>query len=76
MYKEFIHKIATFQSKTLLGFISFIESIFFPIPTDVLLIPMAISKPNTWYNLAMIATSMSVLGGIIGYFLMKLIRIY
>ena len=69
MYKEFIHKIATFQSKTLLGFISFIESIFFPIPTDVLLIPMAISKPNNWYNLAIIATSMSVLGGIVGYFL-------
>ena len=30
---------------------------------------MAISKPNNWHNLAMIATSMSVLGGIVGYFL-------
>ena len=68
-YQEFIHKIITFQSKSLLGFISFIESIFFPIPTDVLLIPMSISKPSNWYSLAMLATIMSVLGGIVGYFL-------
>ena len=68
-YQEFVHKIITFQSKSLLGFVSFIESIFFPIPTDVLLIPMAISKPDNWYNLAILTTFMSVLGGIVGYFL-------
>ena len=52
-----------------MGFISFIESIFFPIPTDVLLIPMVISKSFNWNNLAFIATYMSVLGGIVGYFI-------
>tara|TARA_B100001564_G_scaffold353027_1_gene361371 strand:- start:922 stop:1464 length:543 start_codon:yes stop_codon:yes gene_type:complete len=62
-------KILFFKSKKILGFISFIESIFFPIPTDVLLIPMAISKSFSWSNLAFIATYMSVLGGIAGYFI-------
>ena len=62
-------KILFFKSKKILGFISFIESIFFPIPTDVLLIPMVISKSFNWNNLAFIATYMSVLGGIVGYFI-------
>jgi membrane protein YqaA with SNARE-associated domain len=62
-------KILFFKSKKILGFLSFIESIFFPIPTDVLLIPMAISKSYNWASLAFIATYMSVLGGVVGYFL-------
>lgn len=62
-------RILFFKSKKILGFLSFIESIFFPIPTDILLIPMAISKSYNWANLAFIATYMSVLGGIVGYFL-------
>ena len=63
------NKILFFKSKKILGFISFIESIFFPIPTDVLLIPMVISKSFNWNNLAFITTYMSVLGGIVGYFI-------
>ena len=62
-------KILLFKSKKILGFLSFIESIFFPVPTDLLLIPMAISKSFNWANLAFIATYMSVLGGIVGYFI-------
>ena len=62
-------KLLFFKSKKILGFLSFIESIFFPIPTDVLLIPMAISKSFDWANLAFIATFMSVVGGIVGYML-------
>ena len=58
-----------FKSKKILGILSFIESIFFPIPTDVLLIPMVISKSYSWSGLAFIATSMSVLGGVFGYLL-------
>ena len=73
--KEYVDKMSIrerilfFKSKKILGFLSFIESIFFPIPTDILLIPMAISKSYNWANLAFIATYMSVLGGIVGYFL-------
>ena len=62
-------KLLFFKSKKILGFLSFIESIFFPIPTDVLLIPMAISKSFDWTNLAFIATFMSVVGGVVGYML-------
>ena len=62
-------KILFFKSKKILGFVSFIEAIFFPIPTDIFLIPMVISKSYDWANLAFIATYMSVLGGIAGYFI-------
>jgi len=62
-----MQKILLLKSKKVLGFLSFIESIFFPIPTDVLLIPMAISKSYKWFDLALIATLMSVIGGVVGY---------
>ena len=50
-----------------LGFISFIESSVFPIPPDVLLVPMMIVKKNKIWLLATICTLSSVLGAIIGY---------
>jgi membrane protein YqaA with SNARE-associated domain len=50
-----------------LGLVAFIESSFFPIPPDVLLIPMALSKPYKAYFMAAIATGSSVMGGILGY---------
>ncbi len=50
-----------------LGFISAIESIFFPVPTDVMLAPMALAKPRHWFRLGMLASVTSVLGGLIGY---------
>ncbi|HEX5694502.1 MAG TPA: YqaA family protein [Arenimonas sp.] len=50
-----------------LGFISAIESIFFPVPTDVMLAPMALAKPRDWWRLGLLATLTSVLGGVIGY---------
>ena len=59
----------TLNSKYFLGFISFIESIFFPIPTDAVLIPMVLSKRYNWINLALLATITSVLGGVVGYLL-------
>ena len=52
-----------------LGFVSFIESFFFPIPVDVMLVPMALAKRNQWVSLALIASVFSVLGGILGYVL-------
>lgn len=50
-----------------LGFVSFIESIFFPIPTDVMLAPMAMAKSHLATRYAIWAAITSVLGGIIGY---------
>lgn len=50
-----------------LSFVSFIEAIFFPIPPDVMLIPMAMSKPKLALRYAIYAAVASVLGGIIGY---------
>ncbi len=48
---------------------SFSESIFFPIPTDVMLAPMVLSKPDKAWFLALVTTITSVLGGIVGYYL-------
>ncbi|MGI9402210.1 MAG: YqaA family protein [Rhizobiaceae bacterium] len=49
--------------------VSFVESSFFPIPPDVLLIPMVIARRQKWIFLALLCTIASVLGGILGYFI-------
>lgn len=59
------HRYAAFW----LSFVSFIEAIFFPIPPDVMLAPMAMSKPQMATRYAVYTTIASVLGGIIGYFI-------
>lgn len=56
-------------SKPLLAFISFIESSFFPIPPDVMIVPMVLAKKEKYLQIFLIATIFSVLGGILGYFL-------
>ena len=57
------------KSKFFLGFISFIESFIFPIPPDVIIIPMTIAKRHEWIKIALIATVGSVLGACLGYFI-------
>ena len=52
-----------------LAFVSFIESSFFPIPPDVMIIPMVIARKQSFLKIAIIATTFSVLGGLFGYFL-------
>lgn len=52
-----------------LSILTFAESVFFPIPPDVLLAPMVLGKPERAWRLATITTVSSVLGGICGYFL-------
>lgn len=47
--------------------VSFAESSFFPIPPDVMLIPMVMSKPHKAWDFAAITTISSILGGILGY---------
>ena len=46
---------------------SFVESSFFPIPPDVLLIPMTVAKPATWVKAALVCTLASVAGAFLGY---------
>ena len=50
-----------------LAFISFIESSVFPIPPDLMLIPMVLAAPTRWFRLAMVCTLSSVVGGYLGY---------
>ena len=50
-----------------LAIVSFIESSFFPIPPDVMIIPMVIAKKQHFIKIALIATIFSVLGGLFGY---------
>ena len=50
-----------------LSAVSFVESFVFPIPPDLLLIPLSISNPRKAYYFAMLTTIFSVLGGVIGY---------
>jgi len=57
------------NSKFFLGFISFIESFIFPIPPDVIIIPMTIARRKQWFKIASIATIGSVLGACLGYFI-------
>ena len=52
--------------KALAG-ISFAESSFFPIPPDVLLIPMVLAERRKAFEIAAICTVASVLGGMLGY---------
>ena len=56
-------------AKQILAFEAFIESSFFPIPPDVMIIPMVISKKNEFIKIALIATIFSVLGGLFGYYI-------
>ncbi len=51
----------------LLGAISFVESSFFPIPPDVMLIPMSLARPDKAYFYATVCTITSVAGGVLGY---------
>ena len=52
---------------SVLSTISFVESFIFPIPPDLLLIPLSISNPKRAYYFAMLTTFFSVLGGVVGY---------
>lgn len=52
-----------------LALVAFVESSFFPIPPDVLLIPMIIAAPRKAFIFATVATVASVIGGLFGYFI-------
>ena len=69
LYKKCLDLAAHKSSKYYLALVSFIESSFFPIPPDVMVIPMVISKKTDFIKIFLIATIFSVLGGILGYFI-------
>ena len=73
MFKQFYEKTINLaghkSSKLFLGTMSFIESFIFPIPPDVLIIPMTIAKKQDWFSIALIATIGSLLGACLGYFI-------
>ena len=56
-------------AKPLLAFVAFIESSFFPVPPDVMIIPMTVAKRDKFLKIALIATIFSVLGALFGYFI-------
>ena len=57
------------RSGTFLAILSFTESSFFPIPPDVMIVPMVIAKKNDYLKIFLIATLFSTLGGVLGYFI-------
>ena len=67
LYDKSIDIASSKKSISFLGFISFIESFIFPIPPDVLIIPMTIAKKKNWLRIATVATIGSVCGAIVGY---------
>ena len=69
LYKKCLDLAAHKSSKYYLAFISFIESSFFPVPPDVMIIPMVIAKKSDFLKIFLITTIFSVLGGILGYFI-------
>ena len=67
LYKKCLNLAAHKSSKYYLALVSFIESSFFPIPPDVMVIPMVISKKTDFIKIFFITTIFSVLGGVLGY---------
>lgn len=69
LYKRCLNLAAHKSSNLYLGIVSFTESSFFPIPPDVMIIPMVIAKKKEYFKIFLIASLFSVLGGIFGYLL-------
>jgi len=67
LYNKCLNLAAHNKAKFYLAIISFVESSFFPIPPDVMVVPMVISKKNEFIKIFFIATIFSVLGGVLGY---------
>lgn len=67
MYDWMMEKAGHRHAEAWLAAVSFIESSFFPIPPDVMLIPMVLAAPGRWMRIALVATVASVAGGYLGY---------
>ncbi len=69
LYKKCLDLAGHKSSKYYLAIVSFVESSFFPIPPDVMVVPMVISKKADFKKIFFITTIFSVLGGMLGYFI-------
>tara|TARA_Y100001958_G_C20944822_1_gene349763 strand:- start:60 stop:665 length:606 start_codon:yes stop_codon:yes gene_type:complete len=67
IYEKCLDLAAHKSSKYYLAIVSFIESSFFPIPPDVMIVPMVIAKKKDFIKIFLITTIFSVLGGMMGY---------
>lgn len=66
-YDWMMDKAAHRHALAWLAVISFVESSFFPIPPDVMLVPMVLAAPTRWFRIAAVCTLASVVGGYLGY---------
>ena len=69
LYQKSLSLAAHKSSKVFLAIVSFMESSFFPIPPDVMIVPMVIAKKNDYLKIFIIATFFSTIGGVLGYFI-------
>ena len=69
LYQKSLSLAAHKSAKLFLAIVSFVESSFFPIPPDVMIVPMVIAKKKDFFKIFIIATLFSTLGGILGYFI-------
>ena len=69
MYEWTLSMSAHPRSLWVLAFVAFVESSFFPIPPDLLLIPLILAAPTRAFRIALIAVLASVAGGVFGYFI-------
>ncbi len=69
LYQKSLSLASHKSSKFFLAIISFAESSFFPIPPDIMIIPMVIAKKIDYIKIFLIATIFSALGGLLGYFI-------
>ncbi|MBL8671247.1 MAG: DedA family protein [Alphaproteobacteria bacterium] len=67
LYQATMELAAHPRAMTVLGIVSFIESSFFPIPPDVMMLPMMFAQRWRALRIAFVATATSVLGGMLGY---------
>lgn len=67
LYEWTLDKAGHRHAERWLGAISFMESSFFPIPPDIMLIPMCLAKPERAFRYAFVCTITSVLGALLGY---------
>ena len=69
LYDKTLKLAAHKSSKFYLALVSFVESSFFPIPPDIMIIPMSLVKKEEYLKIFFIATLFSSLGGLFGYFI-------
>ena len=69
LYQKSLKLAAHKSSKFFLAIVAFTESSFFPVPPDIMIIPMVIAKKIDYIKIFLIATISSALGGLLGYFI-------